>query len=196
LKNFSLWVVLGLAFLMVTPVVPWMATGLVDRWESPRGEVLVVLGAEVLEDGTLGVGSYWRSLYGVRTYRQHRFKKVIVCGGAMGSKRPLAAAMAEFMQALGVPGEALVLEARSRSTRENALYSKELAGVGEVVLVTSDYHMWRARRVFERVGLRVVAVPFPDVGKRWSGWPQRWQCGWDVGAELGKIGYYWVKGWI
>ena len=188
-----------LAFLMqVVPLVPAIANRLADRWDDPRGEVLVVLGADMVGDGTLGMGSYWRAVYGVRAYRKHPFRKVIVCGGAAGSNRSVAAAMAEFMQALGVPREVLVLEGKSRSTRENALFTKELLP-GEsrrVVLVTSDFHMWRSRRVFEKVGMEVVAMPFPDVGKRWSGWTQRWQCGWDVSGELVKIGYYWMKGWI
>ena len=188
-----------LAFLLqVVPLVPAIANRLVDRWDDPQGEVLVVLGADMLGDGTLGLGSYWRAVYGVRAYRKHPFRKVIVCGGTAGSNRSVAAAMAEFMRALGVPREVLVLEGKSRSTRENALFTKELLS-GEsrrVVLVTSDFHMWRSRRVFEKVGLEVVAMPFPDVGKRWSGWTQRWQCGWDVSGELVKIGYYWMKGWI
>lgn len=196
LRNMALWLVMAVALGVGSPLVPWVASHLADRWESPHGDVLVVLGADILGDGTLGVGSYWRAVYGERMYRQHHFRKVIVCGGAEGSTRPVAAAMAEFMTALGVPAEALVLETRSRNTRENALYARELAGTGEVALVTSDYHMWRARRVFERAGMRVVALPFPDVAKRWSSWPQRWPCGWDVGAELGKIGYYWAQGWI
>lgn len=186
-----------LLLLQFSPLVPAIANRLADRWEEPQGDVLVVLGADMLGDGTLGLGSYWRAVYGVRAYRKHAFRKVIVCGGDGGSSRPLAEAMSEFMQALGVPGEAIVLEGKSRSTRENALFTKDLLqGERRVVLVTSDFHMWRSRRVFERVGLEVVAMPFPDIGKRWSGWPQRWPCSWEVGGELMKIGYYRMKGWI
>lgn len=181
-----------------TPLIPWMANRLADRWDEPRSEVLVVLGADILGDGTIGPGSYWRALYGVRAYRKHRFRKVIVCGGPGGSARSTAEAMSEFMQALGVPSEVLTVETKSRSTRENALFAKELLpeGVRRVALVTSDFHVWRSRRVFERLGLEVEALPYPDVGKRWHSWTQRWQCGWDIGIELAKIGYYRAKGWI
>ena len=196
LPRVAVGTVLLALLLQVVPLVPAIANRLADRWDDPQGEVLVVLGADMLGDGTLGLGSYWRAVYGVRAYRKHPFRKVIVCGGAAGSNRSVAAAMAEFMRALGVPEESLVLESQSRSTRENALYAKALAGTEQVALVTSDYHMWRARRVFQQVGLRVVAMPHPDVTKRWSSWPQRWQCGWEVGIELAKIGYYRVKGWI
>lgn len=35
-----------------------------------------------------------------------------------------------------------------------------------VVLLTSDYHMFRARRMFEKAGLKVVPMPIPDGLKR------------------------------
>ncbi len=191
-------VVALLALLQTTPLVPMVATRLADRWDGAAGEVLVVLSADMLGDGTLGVGSYWRAVYGARVYRIHPFRRVIVCGGPGGSTRPAAEAMGEFMQALGVPREALVLEGKSRSTRENALFAKELlpAGTRQVVLVTSDFHLWRARRTFAKVGLEVAAIPYPDIGKRWNNWTYRLPCSMEVGAELVKIGYYWMKGWI
>lgn len=198
LPKAAVGVVMVLALLQTTPLVPWVASQLVDRWDGPTGEVLVVLSADMLGDGTLGVGSYWRAVYGARIFRTHPFRRVIVCGGTGGSRRSAAEAMAEFMQALGVPREAMVLEDKSGSTRENALFAKELlpAGTRQIVLVTSDFHLWRARRAFAKVGLEVAAIPFPDIGKRWSNWTQRLPCAMEVGAELVKIGYYRMKGWI
>ena len=198
LPKLAVGLVMSLVLLLTTPLAPAVASQLADRWEEPQGEVLVVLGAETLGDGTLGMGSYWRAVYGVRAYQRHAFRAVILCGGPGGSARSAAEAMGEFMQALGVPREVLVLESRSNTTRENALFAKALlpGGTRRVVVVTSDYHLWRARRVFEKVGLEVVAMPFPDVGKRWSTWTQRWPCVTEVGAELVKIGYYWAQDWI
>ena len=57
-----------------------------------------------------------------------------------------------------LPRGAAMLEDRSTSTRENALFSLVAlaegvdggSGVGEVVVVTSAFHQWRARRAFLR----------------------------------------------
>jgi len=97
-----------------------------------------------------------------------------------------------------VPAQAIQIETQSRSTRENALYVKALlAGVpGRKVLLTSDYHMFRAHRAFKKAGLEVVPRPYPDAGKRASGWTGRWPAFLDLVRETIKIGYYYAHGWI
>lgn len=124
LRSMALWLAMAAALGVGSPLVPWIASRLADRWESPRGDVLVVLGADILGDGTLGVGSYWRVVYGERIYRQHHFRKVIVCGGAEGSTRPVAAAMAEFMTVLNAEskheGERLVRQGTGRDRGSGA----------------------------------------------------------------------------
>lgn len=69
--------------------------------------------------------------------------------------------MRRFMVDLGVPGEAMVLEDRSRNTSQNAEYSAEILaeqGIRRILLVTSAHHMPRAKRLFEAQGLKVVPV--------------------------------------
>lgn len=69
--------------------------------------------------------------------------------------------MASAMEHLGVPDAALVLEERSRNTRENARFVARLArerGVQAVFLVTSSMHMPRAALLFRHQGLEVVPI--------------------------------------
>jgi uncharacterized SAM-binding protein YcdF (DUF218 family) len=61
-------------------------------------------------------------------------------------------------KALGVSAADLILEKRSRNTYENAKYVKPLLQDGRydtVVLVTSSYHMRRAKLAFNRLGMEV-----------------------------------------
>ena len=192
--------VLVVVILHVTPVVPAITGWLTDDWQHAKGDILIVPGAEQLGDGTLGVASYWRSLYAVRAFRTGGFQRVLVTAGPQGSpgSPSLAAAMRDFMVGLGVPASAITVEERSRSTRENALYSAEILRdwQGRKVLLTSDCHMRRARRAFARAGVDAVPAPVPDIGKRWNSWVNRWECIWTVGVELTKYGYYKYRGWI
>jgi uncharacterized SAM-binding protein YcdF (DUF218 family) len=90
------------------------------------------------------------------------------------------------------------VETRSRSTRENALFAKPiLDGIpGRKILLTSDYHMYRARRVFQKIGLEVAPRPFPEVEERVENLLGRWDAFLELTTETGKISYYYLCGWI
>ncbi len=88
----------------------------------------------------------------------------LVYSGALGPA-DAAEVRAEFI-ARGVPPGRIVIEARSRNTRENAVESARVVaehGWRSVLLVTSASHVERAAGCFRRVGLRpdVLAVPDP-----------------------------------
>jgi uncharacterized SAM-binding protein YcdF (DUF218 family) len=180
---------------MFTPLVPWWARKLAGPMDDPSGEVLIVLGGSALEDGIIGQSSYWRSVYTLRAYRQSPFARVIVSGG--GQFHP-ADSMRDFLVASGIPGDRITVEDRSVSTRENAVYTKQLVASDNrrLVLLTSDYHMFRALRAFRKVGLNVAPRPFPDVVKRSSSVTERWPAFFELSEEEAKTVYYWMRGWI
>jgi uncharacterized SAM-binding protein YcdF (DUF218 family) len=193
----AFWIIVTLH---VSPVIPAISNFLTDRWEDAAGDILIVLSAEQLGDGTIGYSSYWRTVYAVRAYNERPFRKVVFSGGTQAGPggRSTAAAMAEFAIGLGLPRDVVVLEERSRSTRENAVYTAEMirGWPGTKVLLTSDCHIRRARRCFARAGLTVIPAPVPDIGKRWNSWVSRPECIWIVLVELTKNGYYMARGWI
>lgn len=62
---------------------------------------------------------------------------------------------------MGVPGEALLLDNRSRTTHDDIRYLKPLlagAGIDRVLLVTPATDMRRAEAVFHRAGIDVTPV--------------------------------------
>lgn len=78
----------------------------------------------------------------------------------------------------GVPARAIILEERADSTYENALYSKTLMeqhGLHSALVVSSDYHMLRARLTFlsifknTGVALTLTSIRDPrfDAGGNW-----------------------------
>src|SRR5258706_50058 len=93
---------------------------------------------------------------------------------------------------------AIRVEPGSHSTHEHALFSKALieAAPGRKVLLTSDYHMFRAYRVFRKAGIDVEPRPLPDAAKQIDSWQTRWSVFVNLCAETAKIGYYFVRGWI
>jgi uncharacterized SAM-binding protein YcdF (DUF218 family) len=177
----------------------WWAQILEGQGYEEKGDVLIVLSGSMELDGSMGWNSYLRTTYAARSFRDGGFKQVLVSGGSAGAaKMPVSIAMAEYLKFQGVPPEAIHLETMSHSTRENALYSAPLLKTlpGRVVLTTSDYHMFRARRAFARAGIQVSSLPIPDVIKRSVGRRARWSAFLDLFEETVKVGYYWARGWI
>jgi uncharacterized SAM-binding protein YcdF (DUF218 family) len=196
----SLLLAAGAVLLLVTftPIVPWTAARLTERWTDSDGDVLIVLTGSTVEMPAaaeaplIGADSYWRAIYAAAAWRQGHFRKMLVCGsGSLKAIKP-------FLVFLGVPENAVLTEDRSRSTRENAIFAKPLlAGLtGKLVLLTSDYHMFRASRCFAREGVPVVTRPIPDLLKACNSLGYRWQGFLTVSGEILKIAYYKARGWI
>jgi uncharacterized SAM-binding protein YcdF (DUF218 family) len=187
------------AIVAFTPFAPWYARILAGNWTDSDGDVLIVLGADGEPDGLVGGYSYWRCVYAVRAWREGHFQRIVVSGGPIeGSPYTIASTMRDFLVSSGVPKQAVFLEDRSRSTRENALFTRQLiAGwPGKKVLLTSDQHMFRALRVFRKIGLDVTPRPVPDTIKNSRSWLARWNHAWSLDLETVKIVYYAARGWI
>jgi uncharacterized SAM-binding protein YcdF (DUF218 family) len=80
-----------------------------------------------------------------------------------------------FFSAQGVPDESLILESASRTTFENAVFSKMLPGVDanqRWLLVTSAWHMPRAMAAFQRADWNVSAYPVDFRAGQSTPWTQ------------------------
>lgn len=190
----------GALILLVTftPLVPWAARQLSATWtDTDRGVLIVLAGDTVTYSGAepnqaMGQGSYWRAIDAIYVWRRGHFRTLLLSGRYSGET------IKPFLVANGIPESAVLVEDRSSSTRENALFVKPvLAGLpGPFVLLTSDYHTYRASRCFAKENIRVETLPAPDLLKRSNTRVLRWQAFWELATEFVKIGYYRVKGWI
>ena len=87
----------------------------------------------------------------------------------------------------------------ARATK--ALYTKRIlerhygrSRLPQVVVLTSDYHSWRARRTFEHCGLETAMIPIPDVIKRSSSLSFRWTGTLLLLSEVAKDLFYLATG--
>jgi uncharacterized SAM-binding protein YcdF (DUF218 family) len=143
-------------------VYTWLAIdayGRIDR--AQPADVIIVLGAGLRRDNTPGPALRRRSAQGAELWRQG-IAPVILCSGGMPNNRIRSEADAcrELVEAEGVPPEAILLEETSRSTEENALESGRMMaerGWQTAVIVSDQYHMYRAQHIFSDTGLTVYA---------------------------------------
>jgi uncharacterized SAM-binding protein YcdF (DUF218 family) len=122
-----------------------------------------------------------------------RVCKVIISGGdPEGYGIADSEVYAEQIVALGVGQADVVLETRSNTTYQNVKYVEPLLVAGRydvVVLVTSAYHMRRAKYAFDRVGFHVIPDPATADRAEFSVIPRRhnFYLAWRALHEWGGI---------
>ena len=108
-----------------------------------------------------------RLLEGARVYRMLDHPKIIVSGGVTGrdqGARPEAEGMRDAIVQLGVAPADVIVEAESKTTREEAVIIARMLGDRArqpIVLVTSPTHMARSLSAFRDAGLDPVPSVAP-----------------------------------
>ena len=164
--------------LILTTSNPFLSDRLVKslEWQYvtppaiPTSDAIVVLGgttrnasppriiADLNEHGD-------RLLYAAKLYKEGKAPLILVSGGRIqwfGGGASEAADMAEILQIMGIPEEAIIQEPNSLNTYQNAIYTKkilEAKGIKRVILVTSAFHMPRSVLIFRRQGIDIIPAP-------------------------------------
>ena len=158
----------------------------------PASDVIIVLGGE---------GNGERTRKGAALYREGVAPAVMLSDGTKMSWRTTAIGeMYDLAVLEGVPPNAIVREDRSRSTQENAVYTKELMqelDYDSAVVVTSDWHAKRSRFIFERVyrgsGIELSYCGTPDDRSDFDAWWKDGEKQQVVLTEWAKTLVYWVR---
>ncbi|MEM9022961.1 MAG: YdcF family protein [Bacteroidota bacterium] len=99
-------------------------------------------------------------------YRQGTIRKIMIVGGSGKlTKQPLSEAemVKRYLLRLRVPEADIITETASKNTWENAVNAEAIIADrypnASLLLITSAFHMPRARRCFEKAGLEVTTYP-------------------------------------
>lgn len=104
----------------------------------------------------------------VRLWRSGKVERILITGDPTSiiqddgsSTRKL---FLQYMEDMGVPESAFILEQQARNTRENALYTaeileKEKIDDGECLLITSATHIKRSLGCFAKIGIHPDYLP-------------------------------------
>jgi len=68
-----------------------------------------------------------------------------------------ATALMNYFIEQGVPKERILVEDKSTSTYENLQYTKKLFSINEAVIVSNDFHLFRALEIAKE--LKITAYP-------------------------------------
>jgi uncharacterized SAM-binding protein YcdF (DUF218 family) len=142
-------------------------------WDSSHGppDGIVVLGGAIDEivshtrpDSELNEAAE-RMTAAVALALRYPQARIVFTGGSgrlVADGNSEADVAVRLLESLGVPADRIVAEDRSRTTAENAVFTKELVKPKPTdlwLLVTSAHHMPRAIGVFRQVEFKVEAYP-------------------------------------
>ena len=100
----------------------------------------------------------------IEIYEKCKVKPVIIPSGGKGDDEKIseAEAMNRYLLEHGIPGENIILEDGSATTRENILNSKEIIysreGPKKTALISSNYHVYRCLRLARELGFRCTGI--------------------------------------
>ncbi len=155
---------LGLLYFCAVEV-PIIKNARTDK--EPERDYLVVLGAAVYGDQPSL--TLVRRLEGARDYLNAYPDAVAIVSGGMGKGETVteAQAMHDWLIAQGIPEERILLEPEATSTLENLSNSYDIIRSrgdepdGKVAVVSSAYHLYRAKLISRGLGVEAAGVAAP-----------------------------------
>ncbi len=124
-------------------------TGFTNQQKSPHDRIYAGKGAD-------------RVLLPIRLYKEGYVRKIIISGGSGSLIQKYSTEAVEVKKLLmlsGVAAQDILYEDKSRNTHENAQFTKKLLAaqpdLKKLLLVTSAFHMRRAKGCFKKEGVNV-----------------------------------------
>jgi uncharacterized SAM-binding protein YcdF (DUF218 family) len=131
-----------------------------ERKNDSQSDAIILLGGTPIS----------RILHALALYQDGKAPLIVITGGNLpwqDTGTSEAQRVANRLVKLGAPRSALILETKSRNTRENAVGTSAIftkRGWKKGLLVTSSTHMPRALAAFRKAGIEVAAAPTDCAG--------------------------------
>lgn len=124
-------------------------------------DVVIVLGNPANADGSPSLLMASRVEKAVQVMKSGQAPRLLMTGGGVYNDAVEAEVMAQYARQLGIPAADIFVEKQARNTFQNARLSAEFCrrqGWQRVLVVTSFFHLARARRIFRRESLQCTFV--------------------------------------
>ena len=122
-------------------------------------DCIVVLGCQVRDDGTPSPMLRDRLQRAVELYDLGTAPKLLMSGDHSREDYDEVGAMKRFAVEAGVPSEDVFMDHAGFSTYETMYRAKEMFGAEKVLVVTQEYHLYRAVYIARQLGMEAYGVP-------------------------------------
>ena len=171
-KKKLIYIAIGVLYILSTPIFSNNFFKLVEGSEYRKpisaidsADAIVVLSG-MLEINEVGDSTYieWgdpdRFFGGIALFKAGKAQKLVFTGGKMPwdkAKKTEGEVLKQYAISNGIASEKIFVTKDVENTADEAVAVKELISPSKrIILVTSAYHMYRAKRLFEKQGFIVI----------------------------------------
>ena len=171
-QKMLIYIAIGVLYIISTPIFSNNFFKLVEGSEYRKpisaidsADAIVVLSG-MLEINEVGDSTYieWgdpdRFFGGIALFKAGKAQKLVFTGGKMPwdkAKKTEGEVLKEYAISNGIPSEKIFVTKDVENTADEAAAVKELISPSKkIILVTSAFHMYRAKKIFEKQGLIVI----------------------------------------
>lgn len=149
-------VIVGINLYMKMTVSDNMIT--VEEAAAKDADCIIVLGAGVREDGYPSWMLEDRLIIGEQLYRAGASDKLLMSGDHGRVEYDEVNTMKDYVMELGVPSEDVFMDHAGFETYDSMYRAKEIFGAKKVIIVTQEYHLYRAMYIAESMGMEAYGV--------------------------------------
>ena len=155
--------ILGITALTVINSIVKLSTGdqIISSEEAAKLEdvdCILVLGCFVKDDGRPSDMLHDRLTRGVELYDLGAAPKLLMSGDHGREEYDEVAAMKQFAIDAGIPSENVFMDHAGFSTYESIYRAKEIFQADKILIVTQEYHLYRALYIANQLGVEAYGV--------------------------------------
>ena len=121
-------------------------------------DCIIVLGCQVKDDGSLSHMLRDRLMRGFEVYEAGAAPKLLMSGDHGREDYDEVGAMKNYAIENGVPSENVFMDHAGFSTYESIFRAKEIFEADRIIIVTQQYHLYRALYIARRMGIEAYGV--------------------------------------
>ena len=144
------------------------ADKIVNKTEAVKldADCILVLGCGIRDDGTPSLMLRDRLETGAALYEAGAAPKLLMSGDHGRKDYDEVNLMKDYAMEKGIPSEDIFMDHAGFSTYDSMVRARDIFCAKTVVIVSQEYHLYRALYLAEKLGLEAYGVPALDVNYR------------------------------
>ena len=142
------------------------AEKIITEAEAADADCILVLGCGVREDGSPSLMLRDRLEKGIELYKAGTAPKLLMSGDHGRKDYDEVNLMKDYAKERGIPSEDIFMDHAGFSTYDSMVRARDIFCAEKVIVVSQEYHLYRALYLAEKLGLDAYGVSAMDIDYR------------------------------